>query len=110
VNKMAARDWYCEDVLSGRVKVEVIWEDPRVLAFYSPRPSSRVHALVVPKDHISSVLDPKAVDGTLLESMVRGVQRVAAFTELDKTGFFVRMNAAAPDVTPHMHWHVRSLD
>ncbi|HEY6204452.1 MAG TPA: hypothetical protein VI056_15635 [Candidatus Limnocylindria bacterium] len=25
---------------------------------------------------------------------------------LDKAGFFVRANAAAPGVTPHMRWHV----
>ena len=104
------RDWYCEDILSGKTEVKVIWEDPRVLAFYHPRPASRIHAVVIPKKHIASILDPAAVDGAILESMVRAVQEVAAYTGLDKPGFFVRANAAAPDVTPHMHWHVRALD
>ena len=104
------RDWYWEDVLSGKLKVKVIWEDPRVLAFYHPQPASRVHAVIIPKKHIASILDQDAVDGTLLESMVRAVQMAAIQTGLDKLGFFVRANAAAPGVTPHMHWHVRSLD
>lgn len=107
---MPRRDWYCEDVLSGMLKVEVIWEDPRVLAFYHPSPSSRIHAVVIPKQHISSILEPEAVDGTLLESMVTAIQKVAQNTGLDKTGFFVRANAADEGVTPHMHWHVMNLE
>jgi diadenosine tetraphosphate (Ap4A) HIT family hydrolase len=38
--------------------------------------------------------------------MVRGVQEAARALGLDGTGFYVRTNAAAPGVTPHMHWHV----
>jgi len=28
---MAFRDWYCEDVLSGKIEVEKVWENERVL-------------------------------------------------------------------------------
>ena len=107
---MTRRDWYCEDVLSGILKVEVIWEDSRVLAFYHPSPSSRIHAVVIPKQHVPSLLDPEALDGALLESMMTAVQKVAFATGLDKTGFFLRANAADDGVTPHMHWHVRNLE
>jgi hypothetical protein len=33
---------------------------------------------------------------------------VARELGLDVTGFYVRANAAAPGVTPQMHWHVMS--
>lgn len=46
-------------------------------------------------------------DGALLSSMIRGIQETAQRLGLDQQGFYVRANAAAPDVTPHMHWHVR---
>jgi diadenosine tetraphosphate (Ap4A) HIT family hydrolase len=42
----------------------------------------------------------------LLSSMVRAIQEVARQLGLDHTGFYVRCNAAAPGVTPHMHWHI----
>lgn len=48
-----------------------------------------------------------ASDGSLLASMVRGVQEAARQLGLAEAGFYVRTNAAAPGVTPHMHWHVR---
>jgi len=47
-----------------------------------------------------------ALDGALLSSMVLAIQQVARELGLDKTGFYVRANAAAPGVTPHMHWHI----
>ena len=103
---MAHRDWYCEDVLSGKLEVVRVWEDERVLAFHHPMPAAEIHVAVIPKDHVASILDPKALDGALLSSMVLAVQETAQALGLDRTGFYVRTNAAAPGVTPHMHWHV----
>jgi histidine triad (HIT) family protein len=103
---MARRDWYCEDVLSGNLKVDVLWEDDKVLAFHHPKPTSEIHAVVVPKQHITSILSQEAVDGALLVSIVEAVQNVAKITGLDQNGFYLRINAAAPGVTPHMHWHI----
>ena len=103
---MAHRDWFCEDVLSGKIEVSKIWEDARVLAFHHPKPKAEIHVVVIPKAHVPSLLDPLALDGALLSSMVLAIQNVARELGLDRTGFQVRANAAAPGVTPHMHWHV----
>lgn len=104
------RDWYCEDVLTGKIAIDKIWEDERVLAFRHPTPSSKYHAVVIPKKHVQSLMDPAALDGELLKSMLTGVQKAAIAMGLDKTGFFLRANAVAPGVTPHMHWHVHEFD
>jgi histidine triad (HIT) family protein len=103
---MARRDWYCEDVLSGKIEIDKVWEDGRVLAFHHPRPQAEIHVVVIPKQHVPSLMDPMALDGALLFSMVQAIQQVARALGLDQTGFYVRANAAAPGVTPHMHWHV----
>jgi histidine triad (HIT) family protein len=104
---MAYRDWFCEDVLSGAIIIDTVWEDDLVLAFHHPRPKSPIHVVVIPKRHVPSLLDPLALDGRLLQSMLTAIQHTARALELDRKGFFVRVNAAAPGVTPHMHWHVR---
>jgi histidine triad (HIT) family protein len=104
---MAYRDWYCEDVLSGKIVVQKVWEDERVLAFHHPEPTSEIHVVVIPKRHVFGLLDPLALDGALLSSMMMAIQQVALQLGLDKTGFYVRANAAAPGVTPHMHWHIK---
>jgi histidine triad (HIT) family protein len=103
---MARRDWYCEDVLSGKIEVRKVWEDERVLAFHHPQPTAAIHVVVIPKAHVPSLLDPTVLDGALLVSMLTAIQAAARALGLDQTGFQVRANAAAPGVTPHMHWHI----
>jgi len=71
---MARRDWYCEDVLSGKLEIMKVWEDERVLAFHHPRPQAEIHVVVIPKNHIPSLLDPLALDGLLLISMVQAIR------------------------------------
>jgi histidine triad (HIT) family protein len=103
---MARRDWYCEDVLSGAIGVRGVWEDEHVLAFHHPRPTADIHVVVIPKKHIGSILDEEAADGVLLTSMIVAIQNVARILELDRSGFYIRNNAATDGVTPHLHWHV----
>jgi len=100
------RDWYCEDVLSGKLKVAVLYEDERVLGIEHPYPVYRIHGVVIPRKHVAGLLAEEAVDGELLASMLRGVQAVARALRIDTQGFRIEANAAAPGVTPHMHWHV----
>lgn len=103
---MARRDWYCEEVLAGKLEIRKVWEDERVLAFYHPHPQAEIHVVVIPKAHVSSLLDPLALEGSLLSSMMQAIQVTARELGLDSKGFYVRANAAAPGVTPHMHWHI----
>ena len=104
---MAARDWYCEDVLSGDLKVDRLYEDDRVVAFHHPYPSARPHVVVIPKAHVPSLLAKEALDGALLASMIAALQQAAREVGLDEgVGFYLRANAATPGVTPHMHWHL----
>ena len=84
-----------------------VYEDNLVLAFHHPRPVSEVHVVVVPKAHMTGLMDEAAFDGDLLSSMMRAIQSTAASLGLlDGEGFYVRANAAASGVTPRMHWHV----
>lgn len=100
------RDWYCEDVLSEKLPVRVLYEDALVLGFDHPYPVYRAHGVVIPKRHIAGLTAPEALDGELLEAMLRGAQHVAIALGIAQEGFRLEANANAPGVTPHMHWHV----
>ena len=103
---MPRPDWYCDDVLSGKIEVEKVWEDEHVLAFHHIEPTAKIHVVVIPKIHIKSILEPEAVNGELLESMITAIQQTAKKLGLDTAGFYVRTNAGTEGVTPHMHWHI----
>ncbi len=100
------RDWYCEDVLSGKMQVTVLYDDERVLGFAHPYPTYEIHGIVIPRAHVASLMAAEALNGDLLTSMLKGVQAVARALGLEDKGFQLQANAAAPGVTPHMHWHV----
>ena len=102
------RDWFCEDVLTGRATIERVFEDDLVLAFHHPRPIAPKHVVIIPKRHISSLLGPEALDPVLLVAMIRAVQEVAARLNVGTEGVKLTANAGAAGVTPHMHWHVTS--
>lgn len=103
---MARIDWFCEHVLSGNIEVKKIWEDDQVLSFYHPTPKAEIHAVIIPKKHVTSILDPHVLDDKLLISMVSAVQKTSELLSLDGKGFHVTINAASSEVTPHMHWHI----
>ena len=39
---MATRDWFCEDVLSGKIEIEKIWEDDLVLQAQLTQPAEEI--------------------------------------------------------------------
>ena len=96
---MARRDWYCEDVISGKLDVRRVYEDEHVLAFHHPTPVAEIHVVVVPKRHVPSLLDSTALDGELLSSMVRAVQTTAAEPVRLKLASFVSPKSVNNAVT-----------
>ncbi|MEA1963106.1 MAG: HIT domain-containing protein [Patescibacteria group bacterium] len=57
-------DFYCEEVLSGKIKVEAIYESENIIAYYHTKPFYDLHIVVVPKEHISDLtyIDDKHKD------------------------------------------------
>ena len=102
------RDWFCEDVLTGRAPIDRVYEDDLVLAFHHPRPIAPKHVVIIPKRHTPSLLGPEALDPVLLVALLRAVQTVAAQLDVGARGVKLSVNAGAPGVTPHLHWHVTS--
>ena len=102
------RDWFCDDVLTGKAPIERVFEDDLVLAFHHPRPIAPKHVVIIPKRHTPSLLGPEALDPVLLVAMLRALQEVAARLEVGAHGVKLTANAGAPGVTPHLHWHVTS--
>lgn len=43
------RDWFCEDVLTGKAPIQRVFEDDLVLAFHHPRPIAAKHVVIIPK-------------------------------------------------------------
>ncbi|MBD0688357.1 HIT family hydrolase [Streptomyces sp. CBMA123] len=99
-------DFYCNEALNGRAPVKVVEETDTVLAFKHTKPSYPVHIVVVPKQHIPSLVD--LGDGTeeLLADVLRVVRKVATKVREEYGAACVVTNEGAYQESKHMHWHV----
>ena len=98
-------DFYCDEVLSGRLRVTVVDETADVLAFEHTRPAYEHHVVVVPKRHVADLL---AADADLLTELLRVVQRQARAMVERTQACRVITNLGDYQDSKHLHWHVVS--
>jgi histidine triad (HIT) family protein len=102
------QDWYCDEVISGKVDVEVVVDTSAVLAFRPPRPGfSREHVIVVPKVHVVSLLE---LDPELAVEMLLVLQEVGALAVALHGGCQVLTSLGDEQHNQHLHWHVAAGD
>jgi len=99
-------DFYCEEVLSGRTKVQIVMETDNVLAFYHTKPSYQSHIVVIPKKHILSLVSIEREDDSLLLAMLDMVKTVAGQTVEKYGACRVITNLGEYQDSKHLHWHV----
>jgi histidine triad (HIT) family protein len=82
-----------------------VHETEDVVAFLDHRPLFHGHTLVVPRDHVGTLLDLPA---RLVEPFFTEVQWLAAAVTaaMDAEGTFVAMNNVVSQSVPHLHAHV----
>jgi histidine triad (HIT) family protein len=99
-------DFYCEEVLSGKIAVNKIFETDNVLAYWHTKPFWETHIVVVPKMHVGSLLSLN--DNDLLIELLGVVKKVAA-TVVNETGAArVVTNLGDYQDSKHLHFHVNS--
>ena len=52
---MESNDFYCQEVFSGKTKVDIIEETLTILAFRHTKPSYEFHVVIVPKETTGSL-------------------------------------------------------
>lgn len=101
-------DFYCDEVLSGRTPVRVVRETDNVLAYHHTRPFWPLHIVVIPRRHISSLLELEAKDSRLLWELVSVIQEVAKDIVAEHGACRVLTNLGEYQDSKHLHWHVCS--
>ena len=93
------------DIVAGEQPAEVVLADEVATAFLDHRPLFEGHCLLVPNDHVETLLE---LPTDLLEPFFGRAQRLAgAMTDaLGAAGSFVAMNNRISQSVPHLHVHV----
>jgi len=64
---------FCK-IVRGKIPATVVYESPDALAFEDVNPMAPVHVVVVPKKHVSTLMD---VPDGMMDSLMEAARRVA---------------------------------
>lgn len=98
-------DFYCEQVLSGKTQVDTILETDNVLVYHHTRPFWETHIVVIPKQHVGSLL---TAGNDLLIDLLDAVKIVADKVVKEQGAARVLTNLGDYQDSKHLHFHVYS--
>jgi histidine triad (HIT) family protein len=102
---VGAKDFYCDEVLSGKTPVTPVYESANFLAFHHTRPAFATHIMLIPKIHVN---DLTTLPEELVAELFRALQIVAGQVR-DETGAArVISNLGDYQHNKHLHWHIIS--
>ena len=105
-NTYIGDDFYCDQALSGRTPIEVVMETPEVLAFHHTSPYWPIHIVVIPKQHIPSLVDLGEGGEEVLGQIITVVRKVANQVLKEHGACRVLTNLGEYQDSKHLHFHV----
>ncbi len=94
------------NIITGAIPSNRRYEDEKCIAFDDIEPVAPVHILVVPKEHLTSVMAVE--DKALLGHLLSVAREQAKAQGLDENGFRIVINTGKDgnQSVPHLHLHV----
>ena len=98
---------FCK-IVRGDIPCKKVYEDDRVMAFEDIHPMAPVHVLIVPKEHIATLMDVAGAGLAIMGDLTRAAQAVARAKGIDRRGFrtVINCNAEGGQLVFHLHMHL----
>lgn len=98
---------FCK-IVKREAVAKVIYEDDELLAFQDIAPQAPIHFLVIPKGHISNLMELKEEDTALMGRLIFVAQRLAVQSGCAKKGarFVINCKSFGGQTIDHLHVHV----
>ncbi len=98
---------FCK-INQGEIPAEKVYDGENVFAIKDINPQAPVHLLIIPKKHLSTLLEIEAADCETIGSIFSVANDLAKERKLDESGFRVVANcgAGAGQSVFHIHYHL----
>lgn len=98
---------FCQ-IVNGEIPCNKVYEDNKILAFKDINPVAPVHIVVIPKQHIQSVLDLDENNISITKDIFNAINKIAKLLDIDKDGFRVVANTGlnGGQTVAHLHYHI----
>ncbi|MGH7773218.1 MAG: histidine triad nucleotide-binding protein [Candidatus Binatia bacterium] len=95
-------------IIKGEIKGDIVYQDDTVVAFRDINPKAPVHLLIVPRKHISTLLEVEKGDKGLIGDIFYVAAQLARNQGISKDGFRVVVNCGpgAGQSVYHIHFHL----
>ncbi len=95
-------------IIKGDIKGDIVYQDSSVVAFRDINPKAPVHLLIVPRKHLSTLLDVGQEDKKLIGDLMDVCTKLAKDQGISEDGFRVVVNcgAGAGQSVFHIHFHL----
>ena len=98
---------FCK-IIKREIPSTIVYEDEEILAFRDINPVAPVHVLVIPKKHISSLVDLEPEDEALVGRIYSVINKIAKQENVFESGFRVVVNCGEDggQEVKHLHFHL----
>lgn len=95
---------FCK-IINKEIPGSIVYENDKILAFNDINPQAPVHIIVVPKKHVTTIMEE---DKEMSADIISAIQKIAKQQNIDKTGFRVITNCGkdAGQTVNHLHFHI----
>ncbi len=98
---------FCK-IAAREIPAEILRESDRVMAFRDLDPKAPTHILLIPKEHVVSLVDVTDDHGAMLADIAQAASHLARTEGIDQTGWRLVSNVG-PDAGQsvfHLHFHL----
>ena len=98
---------FCK-IVAGEIKAEIVHQPETMLAFKDIHPQAPIHILVIPKKHISTLLELTEEDKELIGHIYLTINKIAQDLGFAERGYRVVVNCKeeAGQTVFHIHFHI----
>jgi histidine triad (HIT) family protein len=91
-----------------KISGEILYEDDEIVAFKDINPEAPVHILIIPRKHISSLMELSSEDMSITSRVFNVAKKLAEETGISKDGFRIVANTGrnGGQTVNHLHFHL----
>lgn len=99
-------DCLFDQIASGKIPSDVVYQDETVMAFKDIHPKAPVHVLIIPKKHITSIMEITQEDLPVVAHMMEVANIVAKKQGIKAYKLVINNGADVGQVVMHLHMHL----
>jgi len=100
---------FCK-IIKKEIPSEILFENKNVLAIKDKNPKAKIHFLIIPKQHIKSVVNFKEKHREVVADLVFTAQNLAKKSNLTGYKLIFNVGREGGQLIDHVHLHLVSSD